>query len=96
MRFQTESRRAGNGSAKKEFQVRSIRYLPGTPIAFERFRDRLLERYGILGMSCVRNAIANRAEVSSAEYFQLIKATGVEMSRTEIQQVCIYLFVSIL
>jgi hypothetical protein len=88
MRFQTESRRAGNMGVSKQFEVKSVRYLPGTPIAFERFRERLLARYGILAMSCVRNAINNRAEISSADYYKVVKLTGVEMSRAEIQQVC--------
>lgn len=91
MRFQTESRRAGNGGVTKQFAVTSVRYLPGTPIAFERFRERLLELYGILGMSCVRSAIGNRAEISSSDFYQLVKETGVTMTRTEIQQMLAYL-----
>jgi hypothetical protein len=90
MRFQTESRRAGNGSAPAKFAVESVRFLPGCPIAFERFRERLIERFGILAMSSVRSAIAGRTEMSSAEFYDLIKETGVKMSRIEIEQVRVF------
>ena len=107
MRFQTESRRAGNGSAPEKFAVRSVRYLPGTPIAFERFRDRLIERYGILAMSTLRNLINNRNELTSAEFYALIKASGLAMVRTEtssvsiciwdmkIRDICIYVCIDV-
>lgn len=91
MRFQTESRRAGNSGTTKRFEVRSVRYLPGTPIAFERFRDRLLEKYGILGMSCLRYAIGPLEEVSSADFYKLVQSCKVEVSKQEIQQMMAYL-----
>jgi len=93
MRFQTESRRAGNGGAPAKFAVESVRFLPGTPIAFERFRERLIERFGILALSSLRNSIGGRSEMSSAEFYALIKETGVKMSRIEIEQVLVLFFV---
>lgn len=91
MRFQTESRRAGNSGTKPEFSVQSVRFLPGTPIAFERLREKLLERYGILGMSALRSALGNAKEVSSADFFKAMKTAAVEVSRVEIQQMLAYL-----
>ena len=92
MRFQTESRRAGNGGAPDRFKVPSVRYLPGTPIAFERFRERLVERFGILAMSSLRSAVANRAEISSGDFYKLVHGIGIKMIRVEIEGVCVMLF----
>lgn len=88
MRFQTESRRAGNSGAPAKFVVESVRFLPGCPIAFERFRERLIERFGILAMSSVRSSLGGRCEMSSADFYRMIKDIGVNMSRIEIEQVC--------
>lgn len=54
LRFQTESRRSANSGLPENFQVVSVRYLPGTPKPVEHFRERLLERFGILGVTVMR------------------------------------------
>lgn len=91
MRFETESRRAGNGGAPSKFKVHSVRFLPGTPIAFERFRERLIERYGILGFSSLRHSMGGRREITSSELQKIINGLGVAMSKIEVGQMLAYL-----
>ena len=68
-----------------------MRFLPGTPIAFERLREKLLERYGVLGITALRSSINNSVEVSSVDFFRAIKAAAIDVSRVEIQQMLAYL-----
>lgn len=53
VRYITESRLAGN-QANAKFQMSCIRFLPGTPKALENFRERLIEKFGVLGLAAMR------------------------------------------
>ncbi len=57
VRYETESRRAGNFGTHSDFHVPSVRYLPGTPRPIEQFRERLLQKYGVLSFSILRDRI---------------------------------------
>eukprot|EP01006_Ploeotia_vitrea_P004380 TRINITY_DN114445_c0_g1_i1.p1 TRINITY_DN114445_c0_g1~~TRINITY_DN114445_c0_g1_i1.p1 ORF type:complete len:352 (-),score=-4.24 TRINITY_DN114445_c0_g1_i1:83-1138(-) len=91
MRFETESRRAGNTGAPKKFAIKTMRFLPGTPIGIERFRNRLIETYGILGITILRGVIGNIEELSSMDFKNIIKKLNINMTRVEIEQMIAYL-----
>ena len=93
MRFQTENKRSTK-AAPRQFQMPTVRLLPGTPRPLETFRERLLERHGILGLSCVRSVVAEKAggapQMSCADLQAAVVQTQVEMNRFELNQILGY------
>lgn len=87
MRFETESRRAGNASAPRKFTVSSLRSLPGTPIGFERLRQSLVDHYGLLAIPFLRNACHSRSMLSFTCVNQILKQLEITVSRVEMTQV---------
>lgn len=85
LRFQTESRNAGNAAGAK-FKVASIRMLPGTPKALEAFRERTIERYGILAI-CAMKYYLGSGTIETAQLRTGIKDLGTKISPLEINQV---------
>jgi hypothetical protein len=85
IRFQTESRIAGNAAAGK-FLTHSLRILPGTPKSMEVYRSRLVERYGIFAMSALRLYIGCQ-ELSIPEFRSKIREVGVDVKPYELSQV---------
>ena len=90
MRYQTESRRAGSNMPLK-FQTSSVRMLPGTPRALEKFREKLITGHGILAMSVLRFYMGSGNIVRSQlqESFTLME---VDMDRSEFNQVFVFIF----
>jgi hypothetical protein len=88
MRFQTENRRATK-SAPKQFQMPTMRLLPGTPRPLETFRERLLERHGILALSNIRFHVGV-GEISCDDFKRAIANTEVKVDRFEINQIMGY------
>lgn len=88
MRFQTENRRATK-AAPKQFQMPTMRLLPGTPRPLETFRERLLERHGILALSNVRFHVGV-GEISCDNMRKAMRDTEVKMDRFELNQILGY------
>lgn len=89
-RFNTESRRAANSSVNEDFQVPSIRLVPGVPNGFERLIAGLVERYGILGLSAFRAEIGSGAK-NSQDLRTALNNCGVTLSRVDFLGVMAYL-----
>ncbi len=85
MRFQTENRRAGN-AANKNFQTPTLRLFPGTPIIIEQFRTKLLEQYGILALSVLRNHMGS-GSMSCDEWRERLAATQIKLYPHEVNQI---------
>jgi len=88
MRFQTENRRAGN-AANKNFQTPSVRLMPGTPIMIEKYRLKLIEKYGVLALPVLRFHIG-KGEMTCAEWKSRMAATEVKQFPHEINQILAY------
>lgn len=86
LRFSTESRLAGN-AANDRFQSVSVRYLPGTPKVLEVFRERLIEKYGILGLCVLRFSLGNLEFVNFNSLKASVTSIGVELKPYELNQV---------
>ena len=84
-RFQTESRHAGN-SANDKFQVTCLRFLPGTPKALEVYRERVVERFGIFGLSAIKHYLG-KGVIACSTLQQRLKSSGVEIKQYELNQV---------
>lgn len=92
LRFQTETRRAGNYLAD-EFQVDSIRMLPGCPKSLENLRAKLIEKFGILALLALRNEIGNWNDVIPSKNLKesLLMKLNIKLSNVEFLQVLIYI-----
>ena len=91
-RFQTETRTAGN-AVNKSFQTLSVRFLPGTPKALEDFRERLIEKYGILAVCVLRFSLGNSDFINFRNLRAAITSIGVEIKPYDLNQVrCSYLY----
>lgn len=94
IRFQTESRIAGNAAAGK-FLTNNLRVLPGTPKSMETYRTRLVERFGIFAMSALKLHIGLES-MSCKEFRARIQEVGVDIKPYELSQVrlrkqsCVY------
>ena len=89
IRFQTESRRA-NDFLPSKFQVPSLRMLPGAPKSLENFRQKLIEKYGILAMSILRYNMGRDLTVSSAKLREVFASLAVGTSQSEVSQIIAY------
>ncbi len=85
IRFQTESRLAGN-AANKKFVVDSLRMLPGTPRALENVREKIVERYGILAFCALRHFIG-KGVVHCNKFKGALRDIGIDIKQFEINQV---------
>ena len=85
-RFSTETRSAGN-AANDRFQSVSVRYLPGTPKALEIFRERLIEKYGILGLCVLRFSLGKSDVINYNSLKASVSSIGVEVKPFELNQV---------
>lgn len=85
MRFTTENRRQGN-AANKLFQTPSLRTLPGTPRVLERFRENLIERYGVLALVVARYYIG-KGIITCNELKVGLNKTGIKLSPPEVNQI---------
>ena len=83
LRYQTESRRSTNVVSSV------IRLLPGTPKSLEHFRERLLVKYGILGLSALRYSVGSGI-ISCSRLSSLISKLDVKLNRAEFDQVHLY------
>ena len=88
MRFTTENRRQGN-AANKLFQTPSLRILPGTPRILERFRENLIERYGVLAL-CAARFYIGKGIITCNELKVGINKTGIKLSPPEVNQILAY------
>lgn len=85
IRYQTESRIAGNAAAGK-FLTHTLRILPGAPKSMETYRERLVERYGTFAMSALRLHVGTRS-LSFKEFRARMHDVGVEIKPYELSQV---------
>ena len=85
IRFQTESRIAGNAAAGK-FLTNNLRVLPGTPKSMEVYRERAVERYGIFAMSALKLHIGIDP-LAIGEFRARIRNIGVDIKPYELSQV---------
>jgi len=44
IRFQTEALRSANAGVPSKFQVSRVRFMPGTPVSFEKLREKVITR----------------------------------------------------
>eukprot|EP01032_Pedospumella_encystans_P022900 gene22900-25937_t len=89
IRYQTESRIAGNAAAGK-FLTHTLRILPGAPKSMETYRERLVERYGTFAMSALRLHIGTQS-LSFKEFRARMQAVGVEINPYELSQILAYI-----
>jgi len=90
-RFNVESKIAGN--AMKNFETATVRMLPGTPRALETYREKLIERYGVLALSCIRYQIFNGTKVGfiSVDNFKAaITNSQVKIIHPDMMQIIAY------
>eukprot|EP01036_Dinobryon_divergens_P026673 gene26674-35349_t len=85
-RFQTETRTAGN-AVNKSFQTLSLRFLPGTPKSLEDFRERLIEKYGILGLCVLRFSLGNSDFITFRNLKASISSIGVDIKPYDLNQI---------
>lgn len=85
-RYQVESRMKSTNPAVLKFEPNDIRLLPGTPIALENMRRRLIERHGILSFPALRFYLP-QTEVSVEQLREAVKRLQIELSRAEFDQV---------
>jgi hypothetical protein len=85
-RFNTETRLAGNAISDK-FQTHSVRFLPGTPKSLENFREKLVEKYGILALCVLRFSLGKSEIMSSREFKSILNSLGIDLKQYEIIQV---------
>jgi len=85
MRFQTENRRAGN-AANKNFQTPSVRLMPGTPIMIEKYRQLLIDKFGVLALPVLRFHFG-KGEMSCTEWKKRMAATEVKPFPHEVNQI---------
>ena len=88
MRFQTENRRS-TLAAPKQFQMPTMRLLPGTPRPLETFRERLIEKHGILALSNVRFYVGI-GDISCDDLKKALAKTAVKADRFEFNQILGY------
>jgi hypothetical protein len=84
IRYVTETRRAST-KQPPQFQVPSIRLLPGTPKALELFRERLLIKYGITGLPSLRHCVGT-GKMPCEILLNAIKKIEIEVSKYEFHQ----------
>lgn len=93
MRFQTVSMAAANAGVPEKFRVRPVRTLPGTPIAVERLRERLIQSHGHFGLVALHNALARMdtsgdGVLDKVELQQgLANEFGISLSKVDAQHV---------
>jgi hypothetical protein len=87
-RFQVESRMKSSDKQVAKFEPEDVRLLPGTPMAIEKFRRKLIERHGILSFSALRFHLP-RDTVSLGQFRKLIQSLNVDISKSETDQVSI-------
>ena len=90
-RFNVESKIAGN--AIKNFGTVTVRMLPGTPRALETYREKLIERYGVLALSCIRYHIFNGTKegfISVDNFKNAIANSKVKVIHPDMMQIIAY------
>lgn len=91
VRFITESRLAG--ACIKKFGVRTVRLLPGSPKALENFRERLIERFGIFGLSAMRDIVGS-GDIAFSKLREGIQLSGVQINKYEFDQITAFITAS--
>lgn len=89
IRFQTESQLAGS-FASQRFRHTALRLLPGTPKSLEDYRKRVVERYGLFGVSALRFHVGLRS-MSCADFRSRIRSLGVDVKPHELSQIMAYI-----
>jgi hypothetical protein len=87
-RFHVESRMPNNPAVRR-FEAADIRLLPGTPIAAEKLRRKLVERHGILAFSALRYYLPG-GSVSYSQFKQAAFDLTVDVTKSELDQVSFY------
>lgn len=87
---------AANEAVNEKFRVRSLRKLPGTPLAVEQLRERIIQAHGSLGLASLRSILASidtsgdgvldKAELQSG----LAKDFGITLSKANAQEIFDY------
>jgi hypothetical protein len=75
----------------KQFSVRSVRALPGTPRALEACRSLIVDRYGILAFSVVQVILGTTGEVDAAGLRRGLASIGFDMKIYEVNQIIAFL-----
>ena len=86
---------AANEGVSEKFRARQIRVLPGTPLAVERLREKLLEVHGQLGFDALRTTLADMdinsdGVLSKDELQQGLKSMGIALSKADTEQALSY------
>jgi len=92
VRYVTESRLAGN-MANSKFQMSCIRYLPGTPKSLEHYRERVIEKYGILGLPALR-CFVGVDTMPERELRERLQGADVEIKGFEFDQIMAFMTVN--
>lgn len=88
-RFQVESRMKSSNTAVAKFEIPDIRLLPGTPMAVESFRRKLIDRHGILSFSALRCALP-KGTITLPEFRKVVASLGLTVSKSEFDQIVSY------
>jgi Ca2+-binding EF-hand superfamily protein len=92
-RFRTENTLTQNSGVPKEFKAKTIRNLPGVPLAVERVREKVNKRgKGIRGLARTMRIFDNdgSGKLSRDEFKFGLRDYGVEMSEADIDNVIKY------
>jgi hypothetical protein len=99
IRWTTETQRSLNsGILNKKFTATTIRFLPGTPKSYEKFRETLIEKYGILSFIILKFEFFqftrnndynnhNTNEVSILDFRVVMNRLGLGLKPHEVNQV---------
>lgn len=74
-------------------QGSALRRLPGTPMGFERLRNQLSEKFGVLGLTVLR-ATLGRGPVSEARYNRALDSLALELSKHDLNTVKLFFMAS--
>jgi hypothetical protein len=92
MRFTTETKNALNhGTVHTQFQIESVRPLPGTPKSFEKFREILLQKYGVLSFMVLKYYFYcenKQPDLAPSEFKRVIQRLNVDVKAHDLNQVC--------
>lgn len=88
LRFQTESRLAGN-CANNKFQVHSLRLLPGAPKSLEEYRGRIVDRFGVFAIAALKTYVG-KGDVSIQQLRASLNKMKVDIKTFEFNQIVAY------
>lgn len=89
-RFMTETRLA-SGNLGKQFNIPTVRPLPGTPKSMELCREQLVEKYGLFAFTMVKAMMGSTNNIPSAEFRRALSSLGCNLKPYQVNQIIAYI-----